>query len=70
MNFKWVIHDKYNGFLSRQDVVCFTSNIPGAKKFLTQDEAIAHARKLMADGKLSEIADILALPLNGGEIRK
>lgn len=59
-----MIYDTYNAFLADRDVVTFTANIKGVKKFATYSDAYLRGERLVNDGKLTGgMWHVLALPI-------
>lgn len=59
-----MIYDTYNAFLADRDVVTFTANIKGVKKFALYNDAYLRGERLVKDGKLTGgMWYVLALPI-------
>lgn len=64
MKLQYMIYDTYNAFLADRDVVTFTANIKGVKKFTTYSDAYVYGQNLLKDGKLTGgMWYVLALPI-------
>lgn len=53
MKVLYLLHSTYDAFLADRDVITFTANVRGAKKFNSYNDAYTFGNNMQKDNKLS-----------------